>query len=102
MTQPSEHKVVMAKAVASRWLSVHTHPEYHLRVYWGARDIRGVPSLLHSFRDGKLKIGSVEPIRDLGIFEDMDGVRIWTANREGLIQLKDWFEARGCETTGIW
>jgi len=101
-TKASEHKVVMAKRVASHWLAERLQPEYRLKVYQGAREIRGLPALLRSFRDGKLRIGSVEPIRDLGIQEEFDHFIVWSSDREGLMQLKDWVEARGCETTGIW
>jgi len=95
-------RVVMAKVVAQQWLESTTRPEFRLQVYYGAREIRGLPALLRSFRDGKLKIGSVEPIQDLGVKEGFDSFTIWSSDREGLKQLQEWFEVRGCETTGVW
>jgi hypothetical protein len=98
----SERRVVMAKMVAARWLAAHSHPEYRLKVFYGPKEIKNLPGLLRSFRDSKLRIGSVEPIPDLGIREEFDHFIIWSSNREGLIKLRQWFEERGCETTGIW
>lgn len=92
----------MAKAVARRWLEGRLRPEYRLRVYYGAREIRGVPALLRSFRDAKLKIGSVDPIPDLGVNEGIDHFEVWSSDRDGLRALQAWFEERGCETTGVW
>ena len=92
----------MAKLVAKRWLKARAKAEFRLKVYAGAKEIRGLPNLLRSFRDGKLKIGSVEPIRDLGIQEEFDHFTIWSSDRGGLVALKEWFETRGCETSGVW
>jgi hypothetical protein len=100
--KPSRRRVVLAKEVARRWIQSCLRPEYQLKVYYGAREIRKLPDLLRSFRDGKLKIGSVEPIPDLGIREEFDHVVAWSRHKEGLIKLRDWCEERGCETTGIW
>lgn len=98
----SKRRVVMARRVAEAWLRTRVHPEHRLTVYYGARDIRNVPSLLRSFRDGKLRVGSIDPISDLGIQEEFDHLVLWSSNREGLRQLQAWFEERGCETTGVW
>jgi len=98
----SERRVVMAKVVASRWLAARAHPEFRLKVYYGAREIKNATGLLRSFRDAKIKIGSVNPIPDLGIREEFDHFVIWSSDRSGLVQLREWFEERGCETTGIW
>jgi len=98
----SENRIVMAKVIAARWLSARVHPEYRVTVYYGAREIKGIPNLLHSFRDGKIHMGSAQPVSDLGIEEGFDSITMWSANREGLIGLKDWFESRGFETTGVW
>jgi len=98
----SERRVVMAKVVAGRWLQDRVRPEYRLKVYYGAREIRGLPGLLRSFRDGTVKIGSIEPIMDLGIQEGFDHFIVWSSEREGLLKLRTWFEERGCETSGIW
>ena len=100
--RPSERRVVMAKTLATRWLTARLRPEYRLKVYLGAYQIRGLPALLRSFRNGTLKIGSVDPIPDLGILEDFDHFMVWSSDKEGLQALQKWFEKRGCETTGIW
>jgi hypothetical protein len=100
--QASIKRVVMAKMIAQQWLERQTRPEYRLRVYYAAREIRGLPALLRSFRDGKLKMGSINPIPDLGVKEDFDSFTVWSSDREGLQELQKWFETRGCETTGVW
>jgi len=98
----SGHRVVMAKVVAQRWLEARAKPEYRLKVYYAAKEIRGLPALLRSFRDGKLKVGSIDPIPDLGVKEGFDHFLIWSSDRSGLVNLRKWFEDRGCETSGIW
>ena len=100
--QALEHRVIMAKAVARRWLESRVHPEYRLKVYYGPREIRGLTALLRSFRDAKLKVGSIDPIPDLGIKEGFDHFVVWSSDRDGLMELRDWLEKRGCETTGVW
>ena len=97
-----ESRIVMAKSLATRWLTTRTCPEYRMKVYYGAREVRGIPNLLKSFRDSKIKMGSVESIPDLGIDEHLDSVTVWSSDRVALLSLKDWFEARGFETTGVW
>ena len=44
----------------------------------------------------------VPKVADLGIKEGFDYVEMWSQDREGLVALKDWFETRGLETTGMW
>lgn len=73
-----------------------------MKVYYGARDMRYLPGLLRSFRDEYLKVGSINPIPDLGIKEAFDHLEVWTSDRNGLMALKEWCERRGCETTGVW
>jgi len=94
--------VVMARAVAHRWLEARLRPEHRVKVFYGAQDIRGLPSLLRSFRDGKIRLGTVQPIADLGIHEEFDHFIIWSSDHDGLLKLASWLETRGCETTGIW
>lgn len=102
--EPSERRVVMARRIARRFLEERAQPEYRLKVFYygSAREKKSLPNLLRSFRDGKLRIGKVNPIPDLGINEDFDHFMIWSSERESLIQLKDWFEDHGYETSGIW
>lgn len=59
-------------------------------------------SILKSFRDGNWKIASVSQISDLGLKNKFDGVEVWSADRNGLLQLQDWAERVGMETTGVW
>ena len=98
----SEQRVVMARLVAKRWIEARTHSEYRLTVYYGSREIRGLPGLLRSWRDAKIKIGGMTPIPDLGLKEGFDHFEVWSSDREGLLEFKTWCEARGCETTGVW
>ena len=102
MGNASKRRVVMAKLVAARWIEDRARPEHHLRVYYGPREIKNMPNLFRSFRDGKLKMGSIEPIPDLGIREEFDHVALWSTNKIALKHLAEWLEARGCETSGLW
>ena len=97
-----EKRVLMAKLVAGRWLSRVAHLEYRLRVLYGAREFKNIPNLLRAFRDGKVAMQGLAPLPDLGVKEEFDAVEIWSSNREALAKLKDWFERRGLETTGVW
>lgn len=100
--KPSVVRVAMAKRVASSWLLRHAKPEYRITVYAGSEEIRSLPGLLRAFRDGRTKIGSMGPIRDLGIRAGFDRMTVWSSNHEGMTQLDQWLTRRGCETTGIW
>ena len=100
--KPSNVRVAMAKRVASKWLQRHAKPEYRITIYAGSEEIRSLPGLLRAFRDGRTKIGSVEPIRDLGIQAGFDRMTIWSSDYEGMTELDAWLTKRGCETTGIW
>jgi len=100
--KPSEKRVVMAKVVARRWIKKQSTPEHRLTILYGAREIKNLPSLLRSHRDGKLRIGSVGPLPDLGVKEGFDQIVVWSSQYDPLVQLKDWFEVRGFETSGIW
>jgi len=93
----------MAKEVARRWLSRLAREEHRLRILYGAaRETRNLPNLLRSFRDRKATFPGIDPIRDLGILEGFDFVEVWSKDRVGLEKLRDWFEGRGHETSGIW
>lgn len=98
----SEKRVVMARRVARRWLRKMARAEYRFQILFGAREIKNLPGLLRSFRDGKIAMEGVPKIADLGIKEDFDAISVWSSDRERLIQLKNWFEKRGFETTGVW
>ena len=101
---PSEKRIVMARVVAERWLTSHVHPEHRLTVYYvGPRDGKGIPNLMRSLRDAKIKLGSdVTPIPDLGIEEAFDNITLWSADNEAMKRLAAWFEKHGYETTGAW
>lgn len=103
MPEPEKEKhVIMVHRVARRWIMQMASPEYRLRVLYGTCEIKNLPSLLKSFRDGRVAMEGLTPIRDLGIKEDFDAVEIWSRNREALMKLQSWFEKRDYETTGIW
>lgn len=92
----------MAGRVAKRWLKANLRDEYRLTVFQSGKGVKNLPGLLRSFRDGKIKIGSVLPIRDLGIKLGFDQVDIWSSDKEHLIELDTWLRNAGCETSGIW
>ena len=98
----TEKRVVMVKRVAARWIRRVARPEYRFQVLLGAREIKNLPGLLRSFRDGKIAMENVPVISDLGVKGSFDSVSVWSSNREALIKLKNWFEKRGFETTGVW
>lgn len=92
----------MAGRVATRWLSANLRDEYRLTIYQSGKGVRNLPGLLRSFRDGKIKIGSVLPIKDLGIKLGFDQVEIWASDYAGMVNLDTWLRDAGCETSGIW
>ena len=100
---PSHKRVLMAKRLAKRWVLQKARPEYRLTIYRSAnRELRNLPDLLKSFRDGKIKMAGVEPIRDLGVKAGFDHCEIWTTDKDKLKELDAWFQKMGCETTGVW
>ena len=96
-----EKHILMTRRVAARWISKLAVPEYRFRVLFGAHEIRNLPNLLDSFRDGKVAMLEVPRIVDLGIKTTFDGIEMWSGNQEGLVALQHWFEKRGFETTGL-
>ena len=101
VTKPSEKRVVMAHEVAKRYLEKVAKPEFRFDVLYGAKDIRNLPGLLRSLRDGRIAMAGVGSISDLGVKENFDSLTVWSSQREPLIRLRDWFERRGFETTGV-
>lgn len=102
--KPSARRIVMTKKVARQWLLKQAKPEYRIRVFNPlAKDY---PSVLRSFRDGKLtlKVGSekVSPIPDLGVKEDFEGFYVWSSDHTAMKTLQQWFARRGLETNWIW
>jgi len=103
MTEPTTKKrVVMAKRVARRWVGHFASPEYRFQVLYGVKEIKNLPNLLRSFRDGKVAMADVDSLPDLGVKESFDAVEVWSRDREALVKLAAWFEKRGFETTGVW
>lgn len=102
MRKPSEHRVMLARDLARRWLVAQAHPEHRLTIYYPSMDSRGLPKLLRSFRDARLRIGGMNPVLDLGVQEDFDSVTVWSSDRDGIVRLAAWFEAHGYETSGVW
>jgi len=95
-------RVVMAKTVAGRWLSRCAHAEYRLRVLYGAHEFKNLPNFLRAFRDSRVAVQGLMPLPDLGIKEEFDAVEVWSSDRDALARLKDWFEKRNMETSGVW
>jgi hypothetical protein len=100
--KPSVHRVAMAKRVASSWLEERTTPHHRLTVYSGhGRESRNLPGLLRAFRDGRVKMGAVPPIRDLGVRPEFDHVVIWSKDAKSLQSLDEVLRAMGLETSGV-
>lgn len=91
----------MSQVVSARWLRAQLRPEYRLTVYLLGKQGRVIPTMLRYFRDGKRKIGSVSPIRDMGIKTAFDSVTLWTQDYESLSKLAAWFEGHGYDTSGV-
>lgn len=95
-------RVIMARNVAARWLQKKARGEYRLTIYQTADNTRNLPSLLRSYRDGRIKMAGVTGMTDMGMKEGFDTLSVWSSDREGLISLRTWLERRGIETSGIW
>jgi hypothetical protein len=98
--KPSARRVVMTKKVARQWLLKLAKPEYRFRVF--NPNAKDYPSVLRSFRDGKIAMNNVAPLPDLGVKEDFEGFYVWSSDREALKTLQTWFAKRGLETNWIW
>lgn len=98
-----QNQILMSKRIAEKWLTKTAQAEYRVDIYFtNPKEAKMIPSLLRSFRDGRATFASVGRVSDLGVAEHGDTVTIWSSNREGVIQLKDHFEERGFETSGVW
>lgn len=102
MSKDIEIRTAMVKKVAASWLEANAKPEYTLTVYAGYDSIRNLPTLLRSFRDQKVKLGSTNPVSDLGIKVHPDRVLLRSSSQDGLRDLDKWLTEHGCETTGAW
>jgi hypothetical protein len=101
-TKPSEVRVVMAKRVAASWLEATASSEYRLTVYSTPHSLRYLPQLLGSWRNSKIRLGSMDPVLDLGIKCTPNSITVWSRNRVGMVALDRWLTERNCETTGVW
>ena len=95
-------RVVVSKSAADRWIQKHVSPEYRVDIYPGSHDLRKMYSKLKSFRDASYKMGSLEPVRDLGIIDHGDRLTIWSSDHGRMLKLCSYLESRGFETSGIW
>lgn len=95
-------RVLMSRQVAEAWVRKVAKAEYRFQVLGGAHELRRALAALRAHRDGKLRMAGVDPIGDLGIQEGYEGISFWSGDRVALLGLKDWFEKRGHETTGVW
>lgn len=103
MSKPSEKIVIMAKDIAEQWIRKRVTDEYRIKIYATRTvDFQALPSLLKSLRNGQAKLGSVTKIEDMGIQVGFDYISIWSSDRQSLVELKDWLESRGFETSGVW
>jgi hypothetical protein len=100
-SEPPNKKVSMAKKVARSWLEREALPEHRLVVYIGSEQIKNLPALLKSFRDGKSRLDKVPPIKDLGVKVEPDKVTFKSRDRESLQKLDEWLVSKGCETSGV-
>lgn len=102
----SHKKVAMARKIAESWLKEHSRVEYRVTAFPGPRgEIRNLPSLLRSWRDGKVRIASLTVIPDLGLKEGCESgfLEYWSSDADGIRSLTKWLEDRGYETTGgVW
>ena len=97
-----ERQVIMTRKVAREFLRRIAYAEYRFEVLYGSREIKQLPNLLRSQRAGKVALEEVPTIPDLGIKEEFDKIALWSRDHKGIMALKDWFEKRGFETTGVW
>jgi len=98
---PAHRRVVLARAIAARYLTEVSRPEYRLSILTGSDERVHVPSMLAGLRDGRLKFGSVDAPVDIGIREEFDSVAVWSPDADTLRKIAAWFESRGFETSGV-
>jgi hypothetical protein len=94
-------RVVLARAVAARYITEGAVPEYRLSVFLDGENNRNVPGLVNGFRDGRVKLGGLTAPSDFGAREEFDAMTMWTADGLLLGKIASWFESRGFETTGV-
>ncbi len=106
-----EHRVLISKDVARKYIFQCASPEYRFNVIcFDEKTARLQSWLLKKFRSAEArdrtqvfgKLGTLDPIQDLGVSVHNDTLSVWSCNRKGLLELKDHFENSGFETSGIW
>ena len=97
----STKRILMAKKVASEWLSKRAAEEYRLRIYPSFDSRTNLPSWLRGFREGRSRLGSVTPF-DFAVETHVDSVVIRTRDYDSLKNLNSYLEGIGYETTGVW
>ena len=101
-SKPSEVRVVMAKRVAAAWLKTAAKAEYRLTIYSTPPSLRFLPQMLQSWRNSKIRLGSMPPIQDMGMKTSPSSITLWSRDHKGMANLDKWLTERGCETTGVW
>lgn len=100
---PSTRRVMMAKRVAIKWIEANSSPEYKLAIYRGsAKSSLNMPSLLKSFRDGKIKVAGLSAIPDLGVQPEFDHVVVRSKDFDALNALDEAVQKLGCDTSGVY
>lgn len=99
-------RVLMARRVASAWLTQTAKPEFRLEVLQtSSKDTRKVVRLLLGHRDGKCRISGVPDTRNFGLQESKDCLGsfvVWSGDRDVVIAIQMWLESLGYETSGVW
>ena len=94
---------MMSRKVAKAWLEGLAAPEYRFQVLSSTLNLGKIQSVLKLHRDGKSRIAGLDPMPDLGTRSDVNGgLSFWSRDRVALVKLKNWLEAKGLETTGVW
>ena len=109
MDKPSTVRIVMAKAVAARWLQSASKGEYRFTIFGFPTQVKAkrFASSLRAIRDKSQRMAGdgvvhIPVIADLGVRERGDIVEVWSSDVEGLRHLARWAETTGLNTDFIW
>lgn len=100
-TLPTCRRVVLARAIAARYLTEVSRPEYRLSILTRSDDRVHAPSLLAGLRDGRVRLGGITSPVHFGIREEFDSIVLWSSDSVTLRKIATWFESRGFETSGV-
>lgn len=104
-------RIVIAKAVAARWLQGLTRSEFRFSIFGFANQVKAkkFASSLRAIRDRQQRrdasvdhIIHIPAIVDLGVRERGDSVEVWSSNVDGLRKLAKWADSVGLSTDFIW